>query len=258
MGIKRSVLASSAMLALLAYSNGSGPAPTQYQALLTPDSSIGGLTSPVKNSGPQGAKEIEIEWCNERVKLFDTAQKEYLNSDIPQLEWPFNGPLTSYFGEVRIGGYHWGIDIGSSKRYGDPVSAAYDGKVVEEGWVDLGLGNYVVLEHGDFLTVYGHLSQILITEGEEVAQGQEIGTIGSTGNSNGPHLHFEVVAKERIISDEDLKRIDNCASLVEKVKFVPAYFIYTPSEYFEYFKFKSFSTNSLTPYPRVDPLFYLP
>ena len=86
--------------------------------------------------------------------------------------------------------FHSGLDIGAAE--GTPVHAARDGKVAEIGQNDL-LGRYVVLTHpGGYQTVYGHLSAINATIGEEVITGFILGAVGHTGLATGPHLHFEV------------------------------------------------------------------
>ncbi len=105
------------------------------------------------------------------------------------LIWPVAGPITSPFG-MRWGKLHPGIDIGANM--GVPIHAAAAGNVVYAGWME-GYGNLTVIDHGGGIaTAYGHQSKLEVTVGEHVAQGQEIGLIGSTGFSTGPHLHFEV------------------------------------------------------------------
>ena len=104
------------------------------------------------------------------------------------LIWPVNGPITSCFG-WRWGRMHEGIDIGVP--CGTPIHAAASGTVIYSGWMD-GYGNFVVIDHGNGLaTAYGHQSAIYVSGGS-VSQGQTIGAVGSTGNSTGCHLHFEV------------------------------------------------------------------
>ena len=86
--------------------------------------------------------------------------------------------------------FHAGEDIPASM--GADILAAATGKVVTAGWVS-GYGNYTVIDHGGgLMTAYGHQSSILVSVGQTVTQGQLIGKVGSTGNSTGPHLHFEV------------------------------------------------------------------
>ena len=85
---------------------------------------------------------------------------------------------------------HSGIDVGA--KYGANIDAADDGIVIIAQYSS-SYGNYVVIDHGNgYATLYAHMSQILVKSGAKVKQGQVIGKIGSTGNSTGPHLHFEV------------------------------------------------------------------
>jgi murein DD-endopeptidase MepM/ murein hydrolase activator NlpD len=86
--------------------------------------------------------------------------------------------------------YHQGIDLAAS--VGTPVLAANSGVVIFAGTNSSGYGLAVVLAHGPYLTVYGHLSQWNVRCGEQVGLGQIIGLVGNTGRSSGPHLHFEI------------------------------------------------------------------
>lgn len=105
------------------------------------------------------------------------------------LIWPTNGSITSEFGP-RWGSFHSGIDIADPE--GTPIAAAQAGEVVSAGYSG-GYGNLVVIDHGGGLaTAYAHQSSIAVGEGESVSQGQTIGYVGSTGQSTGNHLHFEV------------------------------------------------------------------
>ncbi len=98
-------------------------------------------------------------------------------------------------GGVRTQGIHGynGVDLASS--YGAPILAAASGRVVVSkvgGWGG-GYGNYVVIQHGNGTqTLYAHMSEVLVQNGETVSKGQQIGKMGSTGRSTGVHLHFEV------------------------------------------------------------------
>ena len=90
--------------------------------------------------------------------------------------------------------YHSGMDIGC--QFGDAVWASDGGTVILAGW-NGGYGNCVIIDHGyvngdNYSTLYGHLSSISVSVGQSVSQGQVIGAVGSTGNSTGPHLHFEI------------------------------------------------------------------
>lgn len=109
--------------------------------------------------------------------------------------WPAEGPITSpygwrthpIFGTQR---YHSGIDIGAD--YGDTVLAADGGVVIYSDWMG-GYGKAVIIDHGSGIsTLYGHNSELLVSEGQRVRKGQPISKVGSTGYSTGPHLHFEV------------------------------------------------------------------
>lgn len=111
------------------------------------------------------------------------------------LQAPVEGAVTDGFGwrTHPITGeqqFHSGIDIGAGM--GTPVGAAGMGEVTTAGWYG-GYGNAVIIDHGNGLSsLYGHLSSILCSVGDLVSAGQTIGLVGSTGNSTGPHLHFEV------------------------------------------------------------------
>jgi murein DD-endopeptidase MepM/ murein hydrolase activator NlpD len=103
--------------------------------------------------------------------------------------WPVNGPVVSGYG-MRWGRLHEGIDISAAS--GTPIWAAAAGTVIYAGWLG-GYGNLVVVDHGNGLaTAYAHASAILVGVGQSVAQGETVALVGSTGNSSGPHLHFEV------------------------------------------------------------------
>jgi murein DD-endopeptidase MepM/ murein hydrolase activator NlpD len=104
--------------------------------------------------------------------------------------WPVSGPITSPFCERRsYEACHPGIDI--AVPTGTPIRAAAGGRVAIAGWVG-GYGNYTCIQHSASLSsCYGHQSSIQVSVGQTVSQGQVIGLSGSTGNSTGPHLHFE-------------------------------------------------------------------
>jgi len=103
---------------------------------------------------------------------------------------PVQGTISSGFG-MRSGDRHEGVDI-LAKR-GTPVRAAAYGLVIYAGNGMRGYGNVIVLDHGEEITtLYGHLHEIQVQSGDAVAQGQRIGTVGSTGNATTTHLHFEL------------------------------------------------------------------
>ena len=99
-------------------------------------------------------------------------------------------PLGGYTWIRGVSGIHSGVDLAAA--VGTPVSAALGGNVIFRGWNSFGYGYLIVLAHGPFITMYAHLSDIYVACGQSVSPGTVIGAVGSTGNSSGPHLHFEV------------------------------------------------------------------
>ncbi len=101
--------------------------------------------------------------------------------------WPVAGQITQGYWDR-----HRALDIGSWQ--GAPVLAADSGYVVAAGWDDAGYGRTVVIDHGNgFRTLYAHMQVYYVEVGDSVAKGQQIGEVGSTGNSSGPHLHLEIL-----------------------------------------------------------------
>jgi hypothetical protein len=105
--------------------------------------------------------------------------------------WPANNHWLSGF-DYSPSTNHFGIDIAGG--LGDAIYAADNGVIVYAGWNDWGYGNVVVIDHdGGWQTLYAHLSVLNVGCGQSVYQGDVIGYFGSTGNSSGPHLHFEML-----------------------------------------------------------------
>ena len=114
-----------------------------------------------------------------------------------ELIWPVHGPITSPFGQ-RGGRLHAGIDIGVPT--GTSVHAADSGRVVISGWQG-GYGNFVCIQHTSRLTTcYGHNSRLGVRKGQAVRKGGVIAKSGSTGNSTGPHVHFETRVNGRPVN----------------------------------------------------------
>jgi murein DD-endopeptidase MepM/ murein hydrolase activator NlpD len=137
------------------------------------------------------------------LQVYEAALKEHAR--IPSI-WPVEGESTDSFGfrGNPFGGggseFHPGQDIAAPR--GTPVFAPADGKVVEAGWKN-GYGQTVVLDHGNGLTTrYGHLSKIEVAAGQELKRSEELGQVGSTGRSTGPHLHYEVRLGDLPVSPE--------------------------------------------------------
>ena len=114
----------------------------------------------------------------------------YLMDHTPSI-WPTWGTSTGRFNERRYGHYHKGFDIGNNT--GTPISATASGVVIYAGWHG-SYGRKIVIYHGfGYSTVYAHLYKMNVEVGDEVEKGEVIATMGNTGNSTGPHLHYEVL-----------------------------------------------------------------
>lgn len=103
---------------------------------------------------------------------------------------PSGRPVTGGVLTQEFHGKHIGLDIGVP--VGTPVKTTMDGKVIHAGWNDQGYGNLVIVENGAYRTYYAHLSSIPVKLGDAVQAGTTIGLSGNTGNSTGPHLHYEI------------------------------------------------------------------
>ena len=114
-----------------------------------------------------------------------------------ELIWPLpykNCYISAYYGQYPSGGEHHGLDIcvrGGTE--GKNVVASADGTVIQYGFNHWSMGNYIIIDHGyGLFTAYYHLQKLYVERGDRVKQGQVIGLAGHTGNTTGPHLHFEV------------------------------------------------------------------
>ncbi|WP_061213072.1 peptidoglycan DD-metalloendopeptidase family protein [Syntrophomonas wolfei] len=117
--------------------------------------------------------------------------------------WPIMGTITSAYG-WRKSGFHHGLDIAG--KVGDPIRAAANGNVEQAGCQPI-YGQTIILEHGDGKkTVYAHLEKIYVKKGQEVKRGKIIGTVGTSGRTTGPHLHFEIRAGDETINPLQLLR----------------------------------------------------
>ena len=108
--------------------------------------------------------------------------------------WPVQGVITGLFGKWRAGRhsghYHAGVDIAAA--VGTPILAPIDGTVAFVGRKG-GYGRTLIIEHKDGIaTLYGHTSEILVSEGQIIKKGQLVAKVGNSGHSTGPHLHYEV------------------------------------------------------------------
>ena len=117
---------------------------------------------------------------------------------------PLKGQITSRFGvraqtQSIISPYHVGVDIAANT--GTVIVASMEGSVVFSGELD-GYGKCIQIQKDDVLTIYGHCSKLYINNGDVITQGQQIAEVGSTGNSTGPHLHFEIRKSGRYVDPE--------------------------------------------------------
>jgi murein DD-endopeptidase MepM/ murein hydrolase activator NlpD len=157
----------------------------------------------------------DIDWDSLKQEIERTVTevneiKDYLRvqKDVYQATpkgFPVSGPITSPYGvrENPFGGkaHHAGVDI--SAREGTAVKASADGIVSFAGWTK-GSGYVVVLEHGcGFTTIYAHNKKNQVKVGQRVSRGETIANVGSTGNSTGPHLHYEVLQKGRNVNPKN-------------------------------------------------------
>ena len=153
----------------------------------------------------EAARDAEIQKLNDQINsMVSSGQASSTTSQASSgpiqstgsMIWPaISRTITSEYGTrfhpiQKVWKTHTGLDIGAS--YGTPIAAADSGRVVLAGW-NGGYGKCIMVDHGSGLsTLYGHCSSIAVSVGQTVSQGQTIGYVGSTGNSTGPHLHFEV------------------------------------------------------------------
>lgn len=128
------------------------------------------------------------------------------NVFVGDFAWPVPNyyVITTEFGEIYnlvdpAGSAHTGADIAGSGINGKPIKAMADGTVRTASYGSYGYGNYVIIDHGTnttngntYVSLYGHASSLAVSKGQKVTKGQVIAYVGSTGNSTGPHLHFEV------------------------------------------------------------------
>jgi murein DD-endopeptidase MepM/ murein hydrolase activator NlpD len=165
--------------------------------------SLGSKEEILENFDTSDSGSLDLENLKEQIKVtMETAGeiKDYLSEqrDIylsTPVGWPVKGYISSPFGKrthPKTGkrDFHGGIDIAAGP--GNPVRATADGIVSFAGWSGNN-GNLVVLEHGfGYSTFYAHNRKVLVKTGQKVKRGDTIGYVGSTGNSTGPHVHYEI------------------------------------------------------------------
>jgi murein DD-endopeptidase MepM/ murein hydrolase activator NlpD len=154
-------------------------------------------TQPLEDVSNQQTTDVAIVGLN-RLGEQNIATLEAQGSSLDTIPsgFPLNGDISSTFG-YRLNPFnrklqrHTGWDLATGM--GTPISATANGVVITAGMSSIGYGLHVIVDHGNGLkTLFGHLSSIEVAVGQEVFVGDEIGLVGSTGNSTGPHLHYEV------------------------------------------------------------------
>ena len=146
---------------------------------------------------------------NKSVELSQEEQEINNVKNTTTIIKPLEGIISSKFGyrETATGAVpknHTGTDIAAS--FGTKIMSATDGEIVlasEEG----DYGKHLKVQIGEVAIIYAHCNQLYVKQGEHVKQGQEIAEVGSTGNSTGPHLHFEVRYQERIVDPQKILEI---------------------------------------------------
>ena len=147
----------------------------------------------------------EVEETKEEIIENNENDSEKVKNNY-NLTRPISGTVTSRFGtrestNKKINGYHTGTDIAVNS--GTEILAANSGEVIlvsSEG----DYGKHLKIQDGDLITLYAHCSKILVKEGQKVNKGEKIALVGSTGNSTGPHLHFEVRYQNRYVNPQEI------------------------------------------------------
>jgi murein DD-endopeptidase MepM/ murein hydrolase activator NlpD len=168
----------------------------------------------IQSVGGNGNAEESKLSDNEKYSLYNDYLSRLLNSvAFTPMGYPRLSAITSVFGyrsdpfESDNAEYHPGIDF--KGQTGDPVKTTANGKVIFTGWRG-GYGNCIIVKHAnDFETLYGHLSRIIVHEGQEVSTGDVIGKVGSTGHSTGAHLHYEVRKNGKPINPAKFLTLNN-------------------------------------------------
>ncbi len=184
-----------------------------YETVKISDDSLYKTQTKVKTSGRKGEKAVTAEVTyvdgaqvskkiiSEKVTREPVTREVYVGTKaLPVTTSPLAGtgtfirPISGGYTSCGYGGYrgHVGVDLTMSGAYGRPVYASAAGTVIQAGWSG-GYGKCVKISHANgYTTWYAHMSSINVSVGDTVYQGQQVGRIGSTGNSTGPHLHFEL------------------------------------------------------------------
>jgi murein DD-endopeptidase MepM/ murein hydrolase activator NlpD len=143
------------------------------------------------NTLPNAAQALSSIQSEKKATIVPT-EKASSGSSTPQGR-PVGGVLTQNF-HPGHNGLDFGVPVGTQ------IKATMNGKVISAGWNNQGYGNLVIVENGPYRTYYAHLSSIPVKVGQEVSAGATVGLSGNTGNSTGPHLHYEVRKDSKVIN----------------------------------------------------------
>lgn len=141
---------------------------------------------------------------SENNKLDNSVESQIKNSY--SFIIPVNGAITSFFGKressnKNVSGNHTGIDISAIE--GTKIKSAITGKVIEISNKG-NYGNHLKIQNQDIITLYAHCKTIFVKQGDEIIQGQDIAEVGNTGNTTGPHLHFEIRYMDKYIDPQKI------------------------------------------------------
>jgi len=135
---------------------------------------------------------VGVDSETKNIQILDPATGEVVKEIDPTIAWPVQGVITLEF--AQSSGYqvfHTGIDIANTT--GTSITPFMQGEVVYAGEIFWGYGKHIIIDHGDNIrSIYAHLDKIYVFEGQRVTIGDEVGRMGSTGWSTGPHLHLEI------------------------------------------------------------------
>jgi murein DD-endopeptidase MepM/ murein hydrolase activator NlpD len=135
---------------------------------------------------------VGVDSETQNIQILDPDSGEVVKEVDKTIAWPVQGTITLEF--AQSSGYqvfHTGIDIANNT--GTSITTFMEGEVIYAGEIFWGYGKHIIIDHGDNIrSIYAHLDKIYVFEGQRVKIGDEIGRMGSTGWSTGPHLHFEI------------------------------------------------------------------
>ena len=135
---------------------------------------------------------VGVDSETKNIQILDPTSGEVVKEIDPVIAWPVQGIITLEFAQSsQYQIFHTGIDIANDP--GTSITPFMDGEVVYAGEIFWGYGKHIIIDHGNNVrSIYAHLDKIYVFKGQKVTIGNEIGRMGSTGWSTGPHLHFEI------------------------------------------------------------------